>query len=311
MLALIAGQGLLPSRLVAALEAQGRPYRLYALEGFAPEVGGRAVTVFRLEELGGFIAALKAGGAEAVCLAGAVRRPALDPGRVEPASAPLIARLAGAMARGDDGALREILAIFEEAGLRIEAAHEIAPGLLPGAGVLGQVRPGEDDQNDAARAAAIVAAMGAADVGQACIVAQGQALAIEALGGTDWMIRSLLRVPEQARARERELLERSGPIGRAAEWVGEVKEFLTATEPSRLPERDPALPGGGLLYKGPKPGQDRRADLPVIGPATVMLAAEAELRGIVLEAGGVMVLDLETVVAMADAVGLFLWVRAR
>ena len=310
MLALIAGQGLLPSRLVAALEAGGRAFRVYALEGFEPEgLGDRAVTRFRLEELGGFIEGLKTGGAEAVCLAGAVRRPALDEARVDAATAPLIARIAGAMAQGDDGALREIMAIFEEAGLRVEAAHEVAPGLLPEAGVLTEVRPEAGDEADAARGADVVAAMGAADVGQACIVADGQALAIEALGGTDWMIRSLMRVPEAARRREQALLKEASLFGRAADWVSEVTEFLSASEPSRLPERDKALPPGGLLYKAPKPGQDRRADLPVIGPATVMLAAEAELRGIVVEAGGVMVLDRETVVAMADAVGLFIWVR--
>ncbi|MBY6047382.1 LpxI family protein [Vannielia litorea] len=311
MLALIAGQGLLPSRLVAALERVGRDYRLYALEGFEPEVGDRPVTRFRLEELGSFIAGLVEGGCEAVCLAGAVKRPRIDRARVDPATHGLIVRLAGAMERGDDGTLREIMAIFEEAGLRVEAAHEIAPELLPASGVLTGATPGPGDHADATRAESVVAAMGAADVGQACVVASGQVLAVEAAGGTDWMIRSLMRVPEAVRREEQELLKGATLFERASEWVADVKEFLTASEPSRLPERDKALPEGGLLYKAPKPGQDRRADLPVIGPATVMLAAEAELRGIVVEAGGVMVLDLETVVAMADAVGLFIWVRPK
>lgn len=66
---------------------------------------------------------------------------------------------------------------------------------------------------------------------------------------------------------------------------------------------------GGLLYKAPKPGQDRRVDLPAIGPQTVTLAARAGLSGIVIEAGGVMVLDRPGVnAALADA-DLFLWVR--
>ncbi|MBS8228658.1 LpxI family protein [Vannielia litorea] len=311
MLALIAGQGLLPSRLVAALDAAGRDYRVYALEGFEPDLGDRAVTRFRLEELGSFVAALVEGGCEEVCLAGAVRRPPIERARVDAATHGLIVRLAGAMERGDDGTLREIMAIFEEAGLRVVGAHEIAPGLLPASGVATRATPGPGDHADAARGEAVVAAMGAADVGQACVVAGGQVLALEAAGGTDWMIRSLMRVPEAVRREEQELLRGATLFERASEWVADVKEFLTASEPSRLPERDKAMPEGGLLYKAPKPGQDRRADLPVIGPATVMLAAEAELRGIVVEAGGVMVLDLETVVAMADAVGLFLWVRAR
>ncbi|MQQ07242.1 DUF1009 domain-containing protein [Epibacterium sp. SM1979] len=67
---------------------------------------------------------------------------------------------------------------------------------------------------------------------------------------------------------------------------------------------------GGLLFKAPKPGQDRRADLPTIGPDTVVAAAAAKLSGIVVEAGGVIVLDRAEVIANCDRLGLFFWVRA-
>ena len=46
----------------------------------------------------------------------------------------------------------------------------------------------------------------------------------------------------------------------------------------------------GVLFKGPKPGQDRRLDLPAIGPETVRGAAAAGLAGVAVEAGGVMIL---------------------
>ena len=67
---------------------------------------------------------------------------------------------------------------------------------------------------------------------------------------------------------------------------------------------------GAILYKAPKPQQDQRADLPVIGPETARIAAEAGFVGIIIEQGGVMVLDLETVVQILDANDMFLWVRA-
>ena len=66
---------------------------------------------------------------------------------------------------------------------------------------------------------------------------------------------------------------------------------------------------GGLLFKGPKPGQDRRADLPVIGPGTARGIIAAGLDGIVIEAGGVMVLDRPATIAALDAAGKTLWVR--
>ena len=64
-----------------------------------------------------------------------------------------------------------------------------------------------------------------------------------------------------------------------------------------------------MLYKAPKPGQDWRADLPAIGVETVRKAAEAGLAGVVIAAGGVIVLDRDAVIREADARGLFLWAR--
>jgi len=68
-----------------------------------------------------------------------------------------------------------------------------------------------------------------------------------------------------------------------------------------------ARPGpGGVLVKMAKPGQDRRADLPTIGPRTPHAAAAAGLRGGAFEAGGTLLLDRQGCVAAADAAGVFL-----
>ena len=63
---------------------------------------------------------------------------------------------------------------------------------------------------------------------------------------------------------------------------------------------------GGVLVKLRKPGQERRADLPTIGVATVQAAAAAGLRGIAVEAGGTLVVDAPAVTVAADRAGLFL-----
>lgn len=68
-----------------------------------------------------------------------------------------------------------------------------------------------------------------------------------------------------------------------------------------------ARPGpGGVLVKLVKPGQDRRADLPTIGPSTMRAAVGAGLRGVAFEAGGTLLTDREGCVAEADRAGLFL-----
>jgi UDP-2,3-diacylglucosamine hydrolase len=63
---------------------------------------------------------------------------------------------------------------------------------------------------------------------------------------------------------------------------------------------------GGVLVKLVKPGQDRRADLPTIGPGTVRAAAAAGLRGIAFEAGGTILTDRTALVRAAEEAGLFL-----
>lgn len=69
--------------------------------------------------------------------------------------------------------------------------------------------------------------------------------------------------------------------------------------------RQPDRPGG-VLVKMAKPGQERRADLPTIGPRTVAGAMAAGLRGIAMEAGATLITDPAACIAMADEAGLFL-----
>jgi hypothetical protein len=62
---------------------------------------------------------------------------------------------------------------------------------------------------------------------------------------------------------------------------------------------------GGVLVKAVKPGQERRADLPTVGVATVQACARAGLRGIAVEAGMALVIDRPAVATAADDAGLF------
>lgn len=264
--AIIAGAGALPAALVAALPA--RPL-VAALDGFAP-AGLEPDLTFRVERLMPFLRALEDRGVTQVCFAGAVQRPRLDPALFDPETAQIVPRLLAAMGQGDDSTLREVLAIFEEAGFAIFGVADIAPALVPAEGVLaGDLT--DRDRSDADRAARIVDALGRVDVGQGCVVQQGLCLAVEALAGTDAML-------------------------------AQVAALSAGLRP------DPAR-GRGLFYKAPKPVQDRRIDLPTLGPDTVRAASAAGLGGIVWQAGGVICLDQPAMVALAQEKGLFLWAR--
>jgi DUF1009 family protein len=63
---------------------------------------------------------------------------------------------------------------------------------------------------------------------------------------------------------------------------------------------------GGVLVKLPKLGQERRTDLPTIGPETVRRAIAAGLSGIAVAAGATILIGRDEAVAAADEAGLFL-----
>lgn len=262
MIALLCGQGGLPGAIAAAM---AEPPLVCALEGFEPDDLSVDLS-FRLETMGTLIATLKQRGIAEVCMAGGIRRPQIDPAKIDAATLPLVPVFQKALMAGDDGALRAVIAVLEQSGLSVRAAHEIAPELLPQTGCATATQPTEADRDDAARAASIIGTLAPADVGQACVVYKGQALAIETVYGTDWMLQSLTQRPDA---------------------------------------------GGGVLFKAPKPQQDRRADLPTIGPDTVTAAVAAGLSGIAIEAGGVIVLHRDRVIAECDRLGLFLAVLER
>ena len=287
MLALIAGMGALPAALIARLPE--RPL-ICALAGFAPAMPPDVT--FRLEHLGSFLADLKARGVTQICMAGAVKRPEIDPSAIDAATLPLIPKVQAAMAKGDDGALRVLITLLEDAGFEIVAAHEIAPDLLPVAGVLTKIAPADWHKQDAKVGEACVAQMGASDSGQACIVRLGKVEASEGPDGTDAMLTAFCD-PYLSRDTYDPLMF---GIDVLADWLSG-------------PDAPSVNADDGILFKAPKPGQDLRADLPLIGPDTAMKVAEAGLAGIVIEAGGVMVLDLEGVLGILDAQKMFLWVR--
>lgn len=271
MIALIAGTGALPGLLVDALSAAGDPPVVCEMEGFVPDIRADLPRLrFRIETLGTFLDTLKARGISRICMAGAVRRPQIDPGAIDVLTAPLVPRLIDAMAKGDDGTLRGIIAIFEERGFEVVGADRFLPHLLPQSGGLTRRTASPTQQADAQVGQAEIATMGRTDTGQACVVLSGVVMAREDAGGTDAMLERLLNAGWSA------------PTGNSA----------------------------GILFKATKPTQDRRADLPVIGPTTARLAGKAGLAGIVIQAGAVMVIDLPQVVRILDAQNMFLWVRS-
>lgn len=271
-LAIVAGRGALPRMIAEDCARRGRRYRVVRFPGVTLDwAEGHPILPALFEKPGRLFSDLRAAGCGSVTFAGGMARPELKPLRFDLTMLRLAPRLLSGLRGGDDRLLRLLAEIFEEQGLTLVPAQAILTGLLAAPGVPSRARPSEADRADAARAAEIVAALGAVDVGQGAVVAQGVCLGLESIQGTDAML-----------------------------------AFVALDGARFRPDREGAR---GVLYKAPKPGQDWRMDLPAIGPDTIRAAAAAGLAGVVVEAGGVLILGHDETVAAADAAGLFLWAR--
>lgn len=266
-LGLLAGGGEVPLRVARTARAAGRPVHVVALEGWADQRWAEFPHIReRPGAAGRILGFLRERGVRQIVLTGRAQRPSFLSLRPDATAARLLARIGRAYFAGDDGLLRAVARALEEEGFEILAAHAVLGDILPAAGLLTRAGPNAAARADILRGIAVVRALGAVDVGQSAVVQQGLVLGVEAIEGTDALL---------ARCAG---LKREGPEGRP----------------------------DGVLVKLVKPGQDRRLDLPTVGPATVRGAVAAHLAGIAIEAGGTILVDRARTVAAADEAGLFL-----
>jgi len=139
--------------------------------------------------------------------------------------------------------------------------------LLSPLGAIGARTPPAQAEADIRIGAALIAALSPFDVGQGVVVVDGRVVAVEAAEGTDAM---LARVADLRATRR---LRLSGPAG--------------------------------VFVKAPKRDQDLRFDMPTIGPQTIAAAAAAQLRGIAVVAGAVLIAERAAMARAADDAGLF------
>jgi DUF1009 family protein len=270
-LALICGGGTLPVAVADAVIGSGRRVVLFPIRGWAD-----AVLVERyphcwlaVAQVGRFLRRARQEGCRDVAFIGTAVRPPFRALRVDWEMFKLLPRVWRIYRGGDDHLLSGVVRIFEDHGFRIVGAHEVAPQILMPAGNVGSRAPAAQDLADIEHGLGLLRAIGPYDVGQGAVVANKHVLAVEAAEGTDSML-----------ARVAELRARG---------------------------RIPTPAGEGVLVKAPKPNQERRIDLPTIGPRTVSEAARAGLAGIAIVAGEAIIAEPAAVAAAADREKVFVF----
>jgi UDP-2,3-diacylglucosamine hydrolase len=268
-LAIICGGGTLPFAVADAARRQGRRVVLFALRGWADPSRIESYPHYywgRIGQFGRFCELARKEGCRDVVLIGSLVRPALWQIWPDWHTVWIIPRIISMLKGGDAHLTSSVMKVFEERGFRPIGAHEVAPELLAPEGAMGASVPSASENDDIALGLALLRATAPFDVGQAAVVAGKHVLAIEAAGGTDEMLAHLAALRRKGRIRS----------------------------------------SGGVLVKAPKLAQDRRIDLPAIGPQTVDNAARAGLAGIAVLAGESIIADAARLRQAADSARIFI-----
>ena len=268
-LGMFCGGGSLPLAVADKVASSGRRVVLFPLRGAAE---GTAVERFphhwlHIGQIGKFMRLARAEGCRDVVLIGALIRPAVWRTRPDFKALMLMPRILAAFRGGDNHLLSGMGRLLEQDGFRLLGAHEVAPEILAPENAIGRVQPSEQDRADIALGLDYLKAAGPFDIGQAVVVANRHIVAVEAIEGTDEMLARIADLRASGRMRARA--------------------------------------GTGVLVKAPKPNQDRRFDLPSIGPVTAERAASAGLAGIAVIAGAPIIAEPERLIEIANRAGIF------
>ena len=268
-LAIVAGAGDLPIQIVEHCKSNNIDFKIIHFEGVDLHwLKQLPVINAKFEKPNALFASLNNCGCNQVVFAGAMKRPKLNPLKFDAKFLKIASKLLPALKSGDDTTLKIIAEIFEKEGFEIIATDKILKNIFVSEGVFTKKIPSENDLIDIMRGFEILNIISKADIGQACVIAQGLCLGIETIQGSDALIK----------------------------FAGQSKKNYLHDESD----------GKGVFIKSPKLNQDNRIDVPTVGVETIRTIAEAGLSGLAIKADCVQMIDKNACIDTANHLGIFI-----
>jgi UDP-2,3-diacylglucosamine hydrolase len=280
-LGLIAGNGRFPFLLLDAARAEGREVVVAAIkEETDTEIDERAradagirVHWLSLGELSKLIETFQREGVTRAVMAGQVKHKQIFSSiRPDWRLAKLLLNL---RTRNTDVLLGAVAKVLGDEGIELISSTAFLEPLLAAEGVLTERAPNEEEQKNVEYGLTVAGGLAAFDIGQTVVVAAQTCVAVEAMEGTD------------------------ATIDRA----GELMKTLEA-DASTLERRL-------TVVKLPKPKQDMRFDVPVIGLRTLETMIRSGASCLAIEAERTLLFDREAMIRRADETGIAIVVLPR
>jgi len=194
-LGIIAGNGRFPFLVLDAARAQGHQVTVVAIKEEAfPELVDAAAREpqaalhwVSLGQLGTCIKVLKAAGVGRAVMAGQVKHVKIFSGIIPDLT--LLSVLRRLKARNTDALIAAVADVLAEHGIILMDSTELLTPLLARGGTLGARQPSAEEAADFAFGYRMADAVAALDIGQSVAVKDGAVVAVEAMEGTDEMLR--------------------------------------------------------------------------------------------------------------------------
>ena len=189
-LGILAGAGQLPEQLAHACEENGITPFIIGFRGHTdPELLRNRYHLWtRLGRAAQVINCLKSRDIRDLVFAGGIRRPGFTELTPDWRAARFFMRI-GFRALGDDGLLKAVRHELESEGFVIHGVQDFISDIVAAPGAIGHHKPDERQWADIRAGLRIARTLGEVDVGQAVVMQDGLCLGVEAIEGTDELIR--------------------------------------------------------------------------------------------------------------------------
>lgn len=193
-LGIIAGGGDIPTMLIKHCIKISRPFFVLPIKGNADDNLIQNIDksiehkFIKIGEAGTGFKLLKDNGCEEITLIGTIKRPTIGDLVPDMRTAKFFMK-AGMHARGDDGMLRSLIKEIEADGFIVKGIHEVLPDILVSDGLLTKTKPNKEDIEDIKKGVKLATEICKLDVGQSVVVQNGLTLGLEAIEGTDELIK--------------------------------------------------------------------------------------------------------------------------
>lgn len=260
-LAILAGGGAFPALIARHAHESGRQLHIVAIEGEAEN----AVEAYphdwvKWGEIGKILNILKRQDCRELVIIGSVSRPDLSHVRLDFGAIWNLPFILSLTVGGDDSVLSRVVRFFEEKGVTVRGAHEVAPDLTVPRKVLSSRTPSKEHDGDIAIGFDLMQALGPFDVGQAAVVSRGHVIAVEGAEGTDAMLERCAGLRQWGRKRRTGILVKCPKPGQELRVDMPAIGVRTLEKAHDAGLAGIALRAGQVLLAGERGELGRRAD---------------------------------------------------